>query len=71
MSAKSLPAHIADAIIEHNQILIDACQHNIEQLMAMTAFAMSDQVRGQILYWKQCKAGLKWSNSVARQRREK
>lgn len=66
MAVGKLPANIVRIITEHNDTLIQACMDNLARLQGLAPSSHNEQTRGQMLYWKQCASGLKWSNHVAR-----
>lgn len=71
MAKVPLTDHEVEIIEAHNKPLIDACDYNMKRLAALPKASQSEQTAGQILYWKQCRAGLKWSTLTAKQRRAK
>lgn len=71
MAVGKLPANIVAIITEHNDTLIQACFDNIANLQKLAPSSHTEQTRGQLAYWKNCMAGLKWSNHVARCRQIK
>lgn len=71
MPDDKLTPEVVDAIIAHNNNLISACDINMLNLQRLPKAMRTEQVEGQLKYWEHCRAGLKWSNTIARQRRQR
>lgn len=59
------------AIHEHNEMLIEACNKALINLQDIPKLKRTPHLANQIQYWKNIRAGYRWSDELANQRKVK
>lgn len=65
---KPLSIECMEAIREHHEELIAGLEGSLEQYKKIPYTTQPEFIKGQIKYWKNAIAALKWSTRIAEQR---
>lgn len=59
---------IVNAIMDHNNVVIEACDAAISKLRKIPKHSRTEAVNRNLFYWKSAKSAIVWANSLAKQR---